>query len=263
MRLRITSGMLALVMALVLCCPAAGALALTGNLQVDLVATGLAEGKVEAYGTFTVDVKLSDTDESGSLAGLAGLLVDVQYDPASLTVKEAVFKAGDDGYIHAINPVYVDGGNTYVRLVFVNSGLSAGLAPNSTIMTITFTAKGSTDGETNTSLSAGVAEAYWMDDTDNGDFTDITTDTQVPEAPTKVTVNKATYVRGDVDNNGEVLINDAGLVLRHVAKVSLLDLEEQIRSDIDQNGDIGINDVGLILKRVANLLDENYQPIVA
>lgn len=62
---------------------------------------------------------------------------------------------------------------------------------------------------------------------------------------------------GDIDGNGKYTASDARLVLRHAAKLELLNEEEQKVADVDANGRITAADARLVL-RVAAKIDAPF-----
>lgn len=69
------------------------------------------------------------------------------------------------------------------------------------------------------------------------------------ESPVKVTL-------GDVDDDGDVDANDALLVLKHAAKLSLLNENGFKAGDVNTDGNLDATDALLILKYAARLIDE-------
>lgn len=63
---------------------------------------------------------------------------------------------------------------------------------------------------------------------------------------------------GDIDGNGKIVASDARMVLRHSAKIELLNEEQAEAADVDANGKITAADARLIL-RVAAKLDLPFE----
>lgn len=64
------------------------------------------------------------------------------------------------------------------------------------------------------------------------------------------------YVLGDVNADESINAADALLVLRHAAKIAVLDEAEQLAADVTKEGDINANDALLILKLAAKIIDK-------
>ena len=69
-------------------------------------------------------------------------------------------------------------------------------------------------------------------------------------------VNAAAYAPGDVNNDGDVLANDARLALRASARLETLDPEEAEAADVNRDGNILADDARQILRYSARLVTE-------
>ena len=69
-------------------------------------------------------------------------------------------------------------------------------------------------------------------------------------------VNAAAYAPGDVNNDGDVLANDARLALRASARLEVLDPEAAEAADVNRDGNILADDARQILRYSARLVTE-------
>lgn len=77
-----------------------------------------------------------------------------------------------------------------------------------------------------------------------------------PVTVATIEVPAPAYTLGDVNNDGEVALQDAILVLRHIAEIEMLSETELLAADVDGIAGIGISDAVLILQVVAGLISE-------
>ncbi len=61
------------------------------------------------------------------------------------------------------------------------------------------------------------------------------------------------FMSGDVDGSGDVGLNDAVLVLRHLAELDTLEGDALAAADADKNGSVSLSDAVCILRTVAGL----------
>lgn len=62
------------------------------------------------------------------------------------------------------------------------------------------------------------------------------------------------YVLGDANQDGEVMANDATMILRHIAKIEYMTSENALlASDINKNGGVDANDATKLLRYIAKI----------
>lgn len=64
----------------------------------------------------------------------------------------------------------------------------------------------------------------------------------------------SSFLRGDVDMNGSVTVDDATLLQRYLSEMTTLNSEQLRAADADKNGKVNINDVTAIQRAVAELM---------
>ena len=74
---------------------------------------------------------------------------------------------------------------------------------------------------------------------------------------TKVATPEPTYKLGDVNEDGDVLINDASLVIRAIASLVELTPNQELAADVTKDGSVLINDASLIIRAIAGLAELN------
>ncbi|MBQ2357955.1 MAG: hypothetical protein II395_04340, partial [Ruminococcus sp.] len=94
------------------------------------------------------------------------------------------------------------------------------------------------------------------DPTDPTNPTDPTDPTTEPTEPTEPTDDPNGILIGDVDMDGQITINDATTIQRHLAELTALTGDALIAADCDGDGRVAIKDVTLILKKNAEYTDE-------
>ena len=61
-----------------------------------------------------------------------------------------------------------------------------------------------------------------------------------------------TVVYGDVNDDGEIDVTDAVLVLKHITDTSTLNAQQQIAANVNGDTEIDITDAVLILKHITD-----------
>lgn len=86
----------------------------------------------------------------------------------------------------------------------------------------------------------------------------VTPTPEVTETPSETATPKPVieYTLGDVDNNGVIDATDALLVLKHAAKLELLDEVQQMAANVNTDAFIDASDALMILKYAARLIEE-------
>ena len=74
--------------------------------------------------------------------------------------------------------------------------------------------------------------------------------------PTEPTDDPTGILIGDVDMDGQITINDATTIQRHLAELTALTGDALIAAECDGDGRVAIKDVTLILKKNAEYTDE-------
>ena len=68
-----------------------------------------------------------------------------------------------------------------------------------------------------------------------------------------VTVDTATGLLGDVNNDGDITMADANAIVRHVANIELIAVDRQQYADVNKDGGITMADANAIVRHVANI----------
>ena len=68
-----------------------------------------------------------------------------------------------------------------------------------------------------------------------------------------VTVDTATGLLGDVNNDGDITMADANAVVRHVANIELIAVDRQQYADVNKDGGITMADANAVVRHVANI----------
>lgn len=109
-----------------------------------------------------------------------------------------------------------------------------------------------------TGVSAGVTSITGRSE-DNSELSvkikiTVTDEVAVETPKPTATPDVAEYKLGDVNGDGYINASDALLVLKHSAKLSLLDEEQQLRAEVVKDGNIDASDALNILKYAAGLI---------
>ena len=218
--------------------------ALSDPVTVQPIIAG--EGTIPQGGHFSVQVVAQDVNES--LKGLAGMLLDLTYDPAQVRVVSATPGTIPDS-IAEVNTEYTEG---KIRFAFVNASLDPALPADTVLLTVQFQALDTEKIDDNISFQVDVIEAYKLDDAATpGGFTSITAAGQQESG----TVVEPTYLLGDVNGDGKVSVLDARLILQHIASLVSLSDEALLAADVNQDEEISIIDVRILLQYIAGLVE--------
>ncbi len=68
-----------------------------------------------------------------------------------------------------------------------------------------------------------------------------------------VTVDTATGLLGDVNNDGDITMADANAIVRHVANIELIAVDRQQYADVNKDGGITMADANAVVRHVANI----------
>lgn len=218
--------------------------ALSDPVTVQPIIAG--EGTIPQGGRFSVQVVAKDVNES--LKGLAGMLLDLTYDPAQVRVVSATPGTIPDS-IAEVNTEYAEG---KIRFAFVNASLDPALPADTVLLTVQFQALDTVEVDSAISFQVEVIEAYKLDDAATpGGFTSI--------EPTPIKgqgqVVELTYLLGDVNGDGKVSVLDARLILQHIASLVSLSDEALLAADVNQDEEISIIDVRILLQYIAGLVE--------
>lgn len=218
--------------------------ALSNPITVQPVIAG--NGTIPQGGRFSVQVVAKDADES--LKGLAGMLLDLTYNPAEVQVVSATPGTIPDS-IAEVNTEYAEG---KIRFAFVNASLNPNLPADTVLLTVQFQALDTVEIDDIISFQVDVIEAYKLDDAATpGGFTSITAAGQQESG----TVVEPTYLLGDVNGDGKVSVLDARLILQHIASLVSLSDEALLAADVNQDEEISIIDVRILLQYIAGLVE--------
>lgn len=221
--------------------------ALSDPITVQPVIAG--DGTIPQGGRFSVQVVAKDADES--LKGLAGMLLDLTYNPAEVQVVSATPGTIPDS-IAEVNTEYAEG---KIRFAFVNASLDPNLPANTVLLTVQFQAFDTVKIDDSISFQVDVIEAYKLDDAATpGGFTSITAAGQQESG----TVVEPTYLLGDVDEDGYITAIDARYVLQATTMLRELSSNQQLAADVDSDAFITAIDARWILQRTVLLRDENF-----
>jgi len=86
----------------------------------------------------------------------------------------------------------------------------------------------------------------------NGIYQGTFTVSYEPDAP-----DTPVYTLGDVNADGDILLNDATTVLQKVANIAELTDTQMLAADVTKDGDVLLNDATTILQKIANII-ENF-----
>ena len=114
----------------------------------------------------------------------------------------------------------------------------------STLATVDFTVNANATGSTDVKVAvAQVANSASA-------LADAST---IEAASGTVTVDTATGLLGDVNNDGDITMADANAIVRHVANIELIAVDRQQYADVNKDGGITMADANAIVRHVANI----------
>lgn len=114
----------------------------------------------------------------------------------------------------------------------------------STLATVDFTVNANATGSTDVKVSvAQVANSASA-------LADAST---IEAASGTVTVDTATGLLGDVNNDGDITMADANAIVRHVANIELIAVDRQQYADVNKDGGITMADANAVVRHVANI----------
>lgn len=87
-------------------------------------------------------------------------------------------------------------------------------------------------------------------------YTDTAAEVYANENKLTFTALNNSFVKGDVDGDGIVTINDATCIQKHLAEITTLTAEKAIIADINGDGNITVDDVTLIQQYIANIINK-------
>lgn len=83
----------------------------------------------------------------------------------------------------------------------------------------------------------------------------LVSDTTNSEVTGVTDVTDQEYLKGDVDNNKEIQLEDARLALRQALDLIVLDEKAMKAADVNEDGDVKLDDAQQILKMALDLID--------
>lgn len=222
--------------------------ALSDPITVQPVIAG--NGTIPQGGRFSVQVVAKDADKS--LKGLAGMLLNLTYDPNEVQVVSATPGTIPDS-IAEVNTEYAEG---KIRFAFVNASLNPNLPADTVLLTVQFQALDTVEVDSAISFQVEVIEAYKLDDAATpGGFTSIESSSIDGQGQ----VVELTYLLGDVNEDKSVTARDATLALQFaVGYIQLTDSQKKA-GDVNFDNKITARDATMILQYAVGLLDENWQ----
>lgn len=222
--------------------------ALSDPITVQPVIAG--NGTIPQGGRFSVQVVAKDADKS--LKGLAGMLLNLTYDPNEVQVVSATPGTIPDS-IAEVNTEYAEG---KIRFAFVNASLNPNLPADTVLLTVQFQALDTVEVDSAISFQVEVIEAYKLDDAATpGGFTSI----ESTSIDGQGQVVELTYLLGDVNEDKSVTARDATLALQFaVGYIQLTDSQKKA-GDVNFDNKITARDATMILQYAVGLLDENWQ----
>lgn len=114
----------------------------------------------------------------------------------------------------------------------------------STLATVDFTVNANATGSTDVKVAvAQVANSASA-------LADAST---IEAASGTVTVDTATGLLGDVNNDGDITMADANAIVRHVANIELIAVDRQQYADVNKDGGITMADANAVVRHVANI----------
>ena len=114
----------------------------------------------------------------------------------------------------------------------------------STLATVDFTVNANATGSTD--VKVAVAQVANSDSA-------LADKSTIEAASGTVTVDTATGLLGDVNNDGDITMADANAVVRHVANIELIAVDRQQYADVNKDGGITMADANAVVRHVANI----------
>lgn len=114
----------------------------------------------------------------------------------------------------------------------------------STLATVDFTVNASATGSTD--VKVAVAQVANSDSA-------LADKSKIEAASGTVTVDTATGLLGDVNNDGDITMADANAIVRHVANIELIAVDRQQYADVNKDGGITMADANAVVRHVANI----------
>ena len=114
----------------------------------------------------------------------------------------------------------------------------------STLATVDFTVNANATGSTD--VKVAVAQVANSDSA-------LADKSTIEAASGTVTVDTATGLLGDVNNDGDITMADANAIVRHVANIELIAVDRQQYADVNKDGGITMADANAIVRHVANI----------
>ena len=114
----------------------------------------------------------------------------------------------------------------------------------STLATVDFTVNASATGSTD--VKVAVAQVANSDSA-------LADKSKIEAASGTVTVDTATGLLGDVNNDGDITMADANAIVRHVANIELIAVDRQQYADVNNDGGITMADANAVVRHVANI----------
>lgn len=114
----------------------------------------------------------------------------------------------------------------------------------STLATVDFTVNANTTGSTD--VKVAVAQVANSDSA-------LADKSTIEAASGTVTVDTATGLLGDVNNDGDITMADANAIVRHVANIELIAVDRQQYADVNKDGGITMADANAVVRHVANI----------
>lgn len=190
---------------------------------------GLVATTIVAAGTSAFAAPVANDAGFNKEAGTYSIVSDLSgYGSDQMTIliiPEAAYNAGT---INDADILYIDQAAADTENIFANVGILGGTE----LADGTYYAK---IGGENIAESGIIVEKFTV--------------TTTPEGPT--------YTLGDVNNDGDILLNDATTVLQKVANIAELTETQMLAADVTKDGDVLLNDATTILQKIANII-ENF-----
>lgn len=114
----------------------------------------------------------------------------------------------------------------------------------STLATVDFTVNANATGSTD--VKVAVAQVANSDSA-------LADKSKIEAASGTVTVDTATGLLGDVNNDGDITMADANAIVRHVANIELIAVDRQQYADVNKDGGITMADANAVVRHVANI----------
>ena len=193
------------------------------------------------------------------LARVGALLADTVITPAEFQVDFGVSELArtqQEGGTFTLKAVPYNGTEPY-RYAFSVKGEDGFEAASGQIEEDTYTCTVSENGTYTISVTVtdNSGKTLTVDKTFSiGKAAEPTQPTQPTQPPTEDDTSGDGYQLGDVNDDGQVNIEDVLVVQKHIASMLKLDGNAYKAADVDQNGKIEVADVLLIQKRIANMI---------